>query len=74
MDVKVLVGRNVRRFRLEKGLTQEKLTEDSGVSQQYISELERGARNPTIDTLAKIALALGVTTTDLFEPVPDASR
>jgi transcriptional regulator with XRE-family HTH domain len=72
MDVKVLVGRNVRRFRLEKGLTQEALTEASGVSQQYISELERGARNPTIDTLAKIALALGVTATDLFDP--DASR
>jgi transcriptional regulator with XRE-family HTH domain len=74
MDVKVLVGRNVRRFRLAKGLTQEDLTEASGVSQQYISELERGARNPTIDTLAKIALALGVTTTDLFAPDPDPSR
>lgn len=74
MDVKVLVGRNVRRFRLEKGLTQEALTEASGVSQQYVSELERGARNPTIDTLAKIALALGVTATDLFDPDPDASR
>lgn len=73
MDMRVLVGRNVRRIRLEKGLTQEKLAEASELSQQYLSELERGARNPTIVTLSQIAIALGVTATDLIAPETDAA-
>jgi transcriptional regulator with XRE-family HTH domain len=42
MDMRRLVGRNVRRFRENKRLTQEKLAEISGFSQQYISSLEQG--------------------------------
>jgi hypothetical protein len=43
-----LVGRNVRRLRLERGLTQEQYAVRSGFSQQYISGLEQGQRNPTV--------------------------
>ena len=50
----------MRRIRLEKGLTQEKFAEQSGFTQQYMSDLERGRRNPTIVSLYEIALALGV--------------
>jgi transcriptional regulator with XRE-family HTH domain len=60
MDMRKLVGRNVKRVRQEKGLTQEQLAERSGFSQQYISGLEQGRRNPTIVTLYELALALGV--------------
>ena len=60
MDMRKLVGRNVRRIRLEKGLTQEEFAEKSGFTQQYLSGLERGLRNPTIVSLYEIALALGV--------------
>lgn len=55
-----LVGRNVARLRLEKGLTQERLAEESGFTQQYLSDLERGRRNPTVVTLYHLATALGV--------------
>ncbi|MCA3564773.1 MAG: helix-turn-helix transcriptional regulator [Methylocystis sp.] len=48
MDMRRLVGRNVRRIRLEMGLTQEAFAEKTGFSQQYLSGIERGVRNPTI--------------------------
>ncbi|MEZ5831649.1 MAG: helix-turn-helix transcriptional regulator [Dongiaceae bacterium] len=63
-----LVGRNVRRIRLRVGLTQEQFAERSGFSQQYISGLEKGRRNPTIVTIYELAKALGVTHMDLVRP------
>jgi transcriptional regulator with XRE-family HTH domain len=66
MDMRRLVGRNVRRIRREKGLGQEALAEASGFSQQYLSDLERGLRNPTIITIYEIANALGVSHIDLL--------
>ncbi|MES0087801.1 helix-turn-helix domain-containing protein [Mesorhizobium sp. M0026] len=63
-----MVGRNVQRIRLRKRLTQEQLAEISGFSQQYISGLEKGRRNPTIITIYELALALGVSHTDLVRP------
>lgn len=68
MDMRRLVGRNVKRVRIAKGWTQELLAETSGFSQQYISGLERGQRNPTVVTLFEIATTLGVTPIDLLEP------
>ena len=49
-----LVGRNFARLRREKGLTQEQVEARSGFSQQYISGLENGARNPTVITLYEL--------------------
>jgi transcriptional regulator with XRE-family HTH domain len=68
MDMRKLVGRNVGRIRREKGLTQEQLAEISGFSQQYISGLEQGRRNPTVVTLYELATALGVGHLDLLRP------
>lgn len=68
MDMRKLVGRNVNRLRLEKGLTQEAFAEKSGFSQQYISGLEQGKRNPTVVSLWELALALGVKPVDLLTP------
>ena len=68
MDMRKLVGRNVQRIRQQKRLTQEELAEISGFSQQYISGLEKGRRNPTIVTIYELALALGVTHLDLLKP------
>lgn len=68
MDMRRLVGRNVQRIRLRKRLTQEQLAEISGFSQQYISGLEKGRRNPTIITIYELALALEVSHTDLVRP------
>lgn len=71
MDMRRLVGTNVRRFRLARELTQERFAELSGLSQQYISDLERGRRNPTVVTLHEIAVALAVQPVDLLAPASD---
>ncbi len=68
MDMRKLVGRNVRRLREKAGLTQEQFAERSGFSQQYLSGLERGLRNPTIVTIYELASALGVNYLDLLRP------
>jgi transcriptional regulator with XRE-family HTH domain len=68
MDMRKLVGRNAKKFRLAKGLTQEEFAERSGFSQQYISDLERGRRNPTVVSLYELAQALGVTHLELLQP------
>ena len=68
MDMRRLVGRNVKRLREKKGLTQERLADISGFSQQYISSLEKGRRNPTIITLYELAVALGVSHVELVLP------
>ncbi len=68
MDMRALVGRNFARIRREKGLTQEQVEERSGFSQQYISGLENGIRNPTVVTLFELAQALGVSPVDLVMP------
>ncbi len=69
MDMRQLVGGNVRRVRLAKGLTQEQLAERSGFTQHYLSGLEQGKRNPTIVTLYEIAQALEVDHLELLTPV-----
>ena len=68
MDMRKLVGRNFARIRREKSLTQEEVAESSGYSQQYLSDLERGRRNPTVITLYELACALGVSHIDLVQP------
>lgn len=68
MDMRKLVGRNAARLRLAAGLTQEKLAERSGLSQQYLSDLERGKLNPTVVTLHELAEALGVSHVELVRP------
>ncbi|MER8564525.1 helix-turn-helix domain-containing protein [Mesorhizobium sp. M0924] len=76
MDMRKLVGRNFARLRREGGLTQEDVEERSGFSQQYLSGLERGKRNPTVITLYELAQAIGVSRVDLVRPdgVDEATR
>lgn len=68
MDVRRLVGRNLKRFRAAANITQERLAERTGVPQQHISEIERGHGNPTVVTLSILADALGVSAVALLEP------
>lgn len=68
MDMRKLVGQNFSRLRREKGLTQEEIEERSGFSQQYLSGLERGQRNPTIITVYELAQALDVDYLELLSP------
>jgi len=74
MDMRQLVGRNFARLRRAKGLTQEEVEARSGVSQQYLSGLERGQRNPTVIMLYELALVLGVSVAELVQPDEVASE
>lgn len=66
MDIKVQVGRNLQRLREARGWSQEVLAFESGIHRTYISGVERGVRNPTVEVLAKIASALGVPPAELL--------
>jgi transcriptional regulator with XRE-family HTH domain len=70
MDMRKLVGRNFARLRQARGLTQEQVAARTDFSQQYISGLESGKRNPTIISLYELATALGVGPIDLIAELP----
>ena len=53
-------GRNVRQTRKERGWTQEQLAFEAGVKRAYLSEVENGQRNVSLDVVEKLAKALGV--------------
>jgi transcriptional regulator with XRE-family HTH domain len=59
------LGKNLKRIRNEKGVTQEKLQELSGLDRGYISGVERGVRNPSIRNIERLAKALKVSVSDL---------
>jgi len=60
---------NVRRLRTERGLTQERLAELAGLHMTDIARIETLRRDPGVRVVAKIALGLGVPTTELFSGV-----
>jgi transcriptional regulator with XRE-family HTH domain len=61
------LGKNLKRIRNEKGVTQEKLQELSGLDRGYISGVERGVRNPSIRNIERLAKALKVKVSDLTD-------
>ena len=67
MDVRQLVGLNMRRFRKARRLSQEALAFECGLHRTYISGVERGIRNPTVVILEKIATALEIPTWRLLD-------
>ena len=67
MSWEKIVGRNIRRLRKERGLTQEQLADQAGMAMRYLSGVERGEENPTLRFLAKLADALGVPLADLLK-------
>ena len=69
MSIVSVFGARLQQLRQDRGLSQEKLAELSGLHRTYISSLERGARNPTITTLHALARALGTSISDLMSGV-----
>jgi len=57
--VKVVYGAHIRKLRHEMGWSEEELAAEAGVSASYLSQLERGLRNPSLDKLEAIYDALG---------------
>jgi transcriptional regulator with XRE-family HTH domain len=61
------LGDNIRRIRQEKGMSQGDISRALDMDRGYISRVEKGIKNPTIDTLSKIANALKVGVDDLIK-------
>ena len=61
------VGQRIRNYRTQRGLSQEKLAELSGCHPTYIGQVERGEKNATLESIEKIASALNVSLSKLFE-------
>ena len=69
MDVVQLLGENVRHYRKLKGMTQEQLAVEAGMERSYVSDLERGTRNPSVLALGRLANALGIDPSVLLLPL-----
>lgn len=74
MDVRRRVGQNVKKFRKEAGFSQEDLAFESGLHRTYVSGVERGARNPTVLVLEKLAKALKVHSSALLQETGRGKR
>jgi transcriptional regulator with XRE-family HTH domain len=61
---------NVNRLRNARGMTQEELAAAAGMKQPRIAEIERGDANPKLETLTRLAIALGVEPWQLLVPAP----
>jgi transcriptional regulator with XRE-family HTH domain len=66
VDLQRRLAVNVKRLRLESGLSQEELATRCGLHRTYLGAVERGERNVTLEAVAKIALALAVDPADLL--------
>lgn len=65
-DYRKILGRNVREARKAVGLSQEELGMEVEIDRTYISGIERGVRNPSLDVIVKIADRLGVSPSELL--------
>jgi len=66
-DGRKILARNLRRLRRVKGFTQEVLADEVGLSQTYLSEVEGEKRNISLDNIEALAMAFGVSISDLLK-------
>ena len=69
-DPRKVFGKRVRKLRLRKGLSQEKLAELADLHRNYVGGIERGERNVALLNIVKLAHALGIRPAKLLESVP----
>lgn len=68
------LGRRVRELRQARGFSQEALAERADLHRTYDADIERGRRNPSLWTLERLAIGLGIEVADLFPPQRLAPR
>lgn len=69
--LKAVLGGHVKDIRVSRGLTQEQLAEELGVTVRYFAGIERGERNLSLDSVDTLATQLGVPAESLLLPAPD---
>lgn len=67
LSAKRILARNLRRLRLERALSQDDLAAEAGLRQALISAIEVGTANPTLESLDRLASALGIDLAALFD-------
>ncbi len=67
MNKKVLLGQRIKELRKRTGFSQEQLAEKAETSPNYLSRMERGTENPSLDMLIKLAHALDVEMWEMFD-------
>jgi transcriptional regulator with XRE-family HTH domain len=67
---KTRFGSTVRKYREERGYSQEKLAERAGLHRNYVGGVERGERNVALENIVKLARALSVSPRELFTDFP----
>jgi transcriptional regulator with XRE-family HTH domain len=67
VDIRTRLGQNVRRLREANGWSQEDYADRAGIHRTYVSDIERGQRNPTVSVLEKLARPLGVRAGELLD-------
>ncbi|TNC07637.1 helix-turn-helix transcriptional regulator [Methylobacterium terricola] len=72
MDGRTRVARNLRRIRSAQGISQEALAIDANVDRTYVSGIERRVFNPTVDILDRLADALSIDVSELFNKLDNA--
>ena len=66
-DIAKIIGQRIRNYRTQKGLSQEKLAELAGCHPTYNGQLERGEKNATLESVEKIASAMDISLSELFD-------
>ena len=66
-NLRIIFGKNLRKIRRRRDLTQEKLAETLGVSVEFVSNMERGVNAPSFETIEKIANAFDLSVVRLFD-------
>lgn len=72
------IGKRLKKYRSQRGLSQKKLSNHTGISQSFISSIESNKQSPTITTLERICKAFGITIAEFFSKpdnaVPDSLK
>lgn len=66
MDYAAIFGRNLRRIRKDRGLSQEELGFRAEMKRSYVSDIERGKRNPSLQAMGRLADALDIDLAELL--------
>lgn len=74
MDLGKIIAYNLKKLRIERGLSQGQLAKEAGISKAMLSDIEKGSSNPTINTIWKIANGLKVPYTKLIDRTENEAK
>ena len=66
-DLPSRLGRSIKQLRHARGITQQELANKAGLHRTYVSDIERGSRNPSLTSLERVAAALVISLSEIFK-------